>query len=268
MRKRQNQTIRFIVSDFTPLPTGGRAYPVGPAMTVNLSPLLMPNVKIVVNILLAAAALGTAPHELRPTRHRAATHTFLLTEGRSKRLAQPRTRRRPVAEASGPTYTVTATAYQAVVGQTDDDPFVTADNSRIKPHYSSKTRWLALSQDLLAHWGGRFQYGDKIWVRGISPQLDGLYTVHDTMNKRHRHCLDILTHPREKFDIFTKGVKIRLARVQGPTPRLASQRQASASGRAVAQARPPRAKGRLPRPHRSRVPQSAWLTDYLATAMR
>ena len=226
----------------------------------------MHNAKLVANILLAAAALGTAHQELTATRHHLAS-TFLTTEGRSKRLAL-RTHRQPQAKVSGSTYTVTATAYQAVAGQTDDEPFVTADNSRIHPDYGSSIHWMALSQDLLVRWGGKFHYGDQVWVSGISPQLDGLYTVHDTMNKRHRHCLDILTHPREKFDIFTKGVKIRLARVQGPTPRLASQRRASASGRAVAQARPPRAKGRLPRPRPSRVPQSAWLTDYLATAMR
>ncbi len=126
-----------------------------------------------------------------------------------------RTAKKRLVKARVLTFTVTATAYQAVPGQTDDEPFVTADNSRIKPHYSSKTRWMALSNDLLARWGGEFNYGDKVLVQGISPKLDGIYTVHDTMNKRHRHCMDILTHPSEKADIFTEGVKIQLvARAQ------------------------------------------------------
>lgn len=107
-------------------------------------------------------------------------------------------------------YTVTATAYQPVIGQTDEEPFVTADNSTIKPRYTSKTRWMALSRDLLARWGGDFQYGDQVMVSGISPQLDGVYTVHDTMNRRHHHCMDILTHVREKIDICTKNVKVQL----------------------------------------------------------
>ena len=107
------------------------------------------------------------------------------------------------------TYTVTATAYQAVASQTDDEPFITADNSRIKPHYGSKKRWMALSRDLLKPWGGKFDFGDKVRVRGISPELDGVYTIHDTMNRRHRHCMDILTHKSEKFDIFQKDVKIQ-----------------------------------------------------------
>jgi 3D (Asp-Asp-Asp) domain-containing protein len=107
------------------------------------------------------------------------------------------------------TYTVTATVYEAVPGQTDNEPFVTADNSHIKRHYGTKKRWMALSRDLLKPWGGKFNYGDKVRVRGISPKLDGVYTVHDTMNRRHRHCMDILAHPSEKLDIYSKGVKIQ-----------------------------------------------------------
>ncbi|MDB5233091.1 MAG: hypothetical protein JWR44_84 [Hymenobacter sp.] len=107
------------------------------------------------------------------------------------------------------TYTVTATVYEAVPGQTDDEPFVTADNSRIKPHYGTKKRWMALSRDLLKPWGGSFEFGDKVRVQGLSPKLDGVYTVHDTMNRRHRHCMDVLAHPSENLDIFCKGVKIQ-----------------------------------------------------------
>ena len=108
-----------------------------------------------------------------------------------------------------PTYTVTATIYEAVPGQTDSEPFITADNSRIKPHYGTKKRWMALSRDLLKPWGGKFAFGDKVRVKGISADLDGVYTVHDTMNRRHHHCMDVLAHPSENLDIFTKGVKIQ-----------------------------------------------------------
>ena len=140
---------------------------------------------------------------------------FITSLGTSRRVVT--TARRAVAKTAakavatrGLTYTVTATVYNAVPGQTDDEPFVTADNSRIKPHYGTRQRWMALSQDLLKHWGGKFKYGDKVRVTGISRKLDGVYTVHDTMNKRHRHCMDVLAHPSEKLDIYQKGVKIRL----------------------------------------------------------
>ena len=112
------------------------------------------------------------------------------------------------------TYTVTATIYEAVPGQTDDEPFITADNSQIKPHYGTKKRWMALSRDLLKPWGGDFKFGDNVRVTGISEKLDGVYTVHDTMNKRHRHCMDILAHASENMDIFTKGVKIQKVAVR------------------------------------------------------
>ena len=136
---------------------------------------------------------------------------FVTSSGISRRIvtaARKVAAKKPTVT-SGLTYTVTATVYNAVPGQTDDEPFVTADNSRIKRHYGTKQRWMALSQDLLRHWGGKFKYGDKVRVKGISPKLDGVYTVHDTMNSRHHHCMDVLAHPSEKLDIYQKGVKIQ-----------------------------------------------------------
>jgi len=134
---------------------------------------------------------------------------FLSPAVASRRPATLRTARAKSFITRSLTYTVTATIYEAVPGQTDKEPFVTADNSRIKPQYGTKKRWMALSRDLLRPWGGKFEFGDKVRVRGLSPALDGVYTVHDTMNRRHRHCMDILAHPSEKLDIFTKGVKIQ-----------------------------------------------------------
>ena len=134
---------------------------------------------------------------------------FISPLGVARRPAMPRLVRAKAHVARSLTYTVTATIYEAVPGQTDSEPFITADNSRIKPHYGTKKRWMALSRDLLKPWGGKFNFGDKVRVKGISPKLDGVYTVHDTMNRRHRHCMDILAHPSEKLDLFTKGVKIQ-----------------------------------------------------------
>lgn len=168
----------------------------------------MDNAKLLTYLLLVLAITSVAFHERTPSQPTVRLAAFFTTEGLSQQVAAHTARKKPAPQAL--TYTVTATAYQAVAGQTDDEPFVTADNSRIKAHYSSRTHWLALSHDLLARWSGDFQYGDQVLVSGISPQLDGIYTVHDTMNRRHRHCMDILTHTREKIDICTKGVKIQL----------------------------------------------------------
>jgi hypothetical protein len=107
-----------------------------------------------------------------------------------------------------PVYTVTATIYEPEARQTDSEPFITADNSFITPKHSSKNRWMALSRDLLKPWGGKFQYGDSVRVSGISAKLDGTYIIHDTMNRRHRHCMDILAAKWEHLDEMYRNVKI------------------------------------------------------------
>lgn len=196
----------------------------------------MSHATTVASVLLLASAIGAVchheVHSTTPDKHHLTV--FLRREGRPHRTIRPVRRRATHHQAAsfaththGPIYTVTATAYQAVEAQTDDEPFVTADNSFIKPGYSSKLRWLAVSQDLLTHRGGRIKFGDRVHVRGVSAQLDGVYTVHDTMNRRHRHCIDILSHPREKLDISAKGVKLQLVAERKAPPRLlSSARQA------------------------------------------
>jgi 3D (Asp-Asp-Asp) domain-containing protein len=166
----------------------------------------MNNAKLLTDILIAAAALATPFLHAKPTAEAAGLSGFLAP----RRAVARHVSKAKVRIKHKLTYTVTATAYQAVANQTDSEPFITADNSHIKPHYGSKKRWMALSRDLLKPWGGPFNYGDKVRVSGISPKLDGVYTVHDTMNCRHRHCMDVLTHVSEKFDIFQPGVKIQL----------------------------------------------------------
>ena len=169
----------------------------------------MYSARLFIDAFLAVAAIATPFFHDAPTIPARGMRAFLTPLTVSRRPASPHRTRAKALLARSLTYTVTATVYEAVAGQTDDEPFVTADNSRIKPHYGTRKRWMALSRDLLKPWGGQFEYGDKVRVRGLSPELDGVYTVHDTMNRRHRHCMDILAHPSEKLDIFTPGVKIQ-----------------------------------------------------------
>ncbi|WP_125425877.1 RlpA-like double-psi beta-barrel domain-containing protein [Hymenobacter metallilatus] len=115
-------------------------------------------------------------------------------------------------------YRVTATTYWPEVGQTDDAPMETADGSIIPTRHSSKTRWLAVSRDMLAKWGGPFHFGEKVRVQGISEALDGVYIIHDTMNRRHRHCVDVLVNEREcKNGLEGRWPDIRLSKV-APEP--------------------------------------------------
>ncbi len=72
------------------------------------------------------------------------------------------------------------TAYNALVGQTDDTPNITASNKEIFPGV------LALSRELITRYGhgGNIKYGDKVWM--VVPMQ-----VEDTMNKRWRERADV-----------------------------------------------------------------------------
>ena len=70
---------------------------------------------------------------------------------------------------------VKGTVYHAVKSQTDDTPFLTADNSFIDTARVNELRWVALSRDLLNRkfrdrhgnkyvWSGKIKLGDTIWV--------------------------------------------------------------------------------------------------------
>jgi hypothetical protein len=170
----------------------------------------MSNVRVLTDLLLAASTLIAPLFYSAPATKASGLVKFISPLEVTRRPAAP-SHARTVKSFTPKSlkYTVTATIYEAVPGQTDNEPYVTADNSHIKPHYGTKKRWMALSRDLLKPWGGDFDFGDTVRVTGISAKLDGVYTVHDTMNKRHRHCMDILAHPSENLDIFTKGVKIQ-----------------------------------------------------------
>ena len=85
---------------------------------------------------------------------------------------------------------VKATMYHPVEAQCDDTPLITADGSRICPINVSDWNWIAVSQDLLKKNGGIFEYGDKVYIKGT--HKDGIYTIHDCMNKRKTFQIDIL----------------------------------------------------------------------------
>lgn len=87
---------------------------------------------------------------------------------------------------------VTATMYHPVVGQCDDTPDITGDQSKIPDiHNCTHLNWIAVSQDLLWFNGGPFRYGDKVLIMNAGHK-DGLYTVRDAMNKRKKNKIDFL----------------------------------------------------------------------------
>lgn len=101
-------------------------------------------------------------------------------------------------------YVVTATVYHAVAGQCDDSPLVTASGAKISSADTAYDhRYIAVSRDLL----DVLPYGTKVEVSGCG-ELDGVYTVADTMNKRYKGYIDLLINPDMKGGKWG-GVRIK-----------------------------------------------------------
>ena len=101
-------------------------------------------------------------------------------------------------------YVVTATVYHAVEGQCDVSPLETASGMTIASAANAYThRYLALSRDLLEI----FPYGTEVEVSGCG-ELDGVWVVADTMNKRYKGYIDLLVNPDMKGGKWY-GVRIR-----------------------------------------------------------
>ena len=86
---------------------------------------------------------------------------------------------------------VDVTMYQPVYPQTDRTPNITADGTRIRISRASDYKFVALSRNLLKRWGGPFDYGDFILLKGAGKK-DGVYQVRDTMNPKWVNVVDIL----------------------------------------------------------------------------
>ena len=84
------------------------------------------------------------------------------------------------------------TMYHPVIGQCDDTPDITADQTKIPDiHDCTHLNWIAVSQDLLWFNGGPYRYGDKVIIMNAGHK-DGIYTIRDAMNKRFRYKIDFL----------------------------------------------------------------------------
>ena len=100
---------------------------------------------------------------------------------------------------------VTLTCYQPLVSQCDNEPFTTSDGSKINLKHlkHGQIKWCAISRDLLYLFPK--DKPKKIWIEGY-----GEYEVRDVMNKRYKHSIDLLIHPKDSMRIFKKNVKVKI----------------------------------------------------------
>ena len=100
---------------------------------------------------------------------------------------------------------VTLTCYQPVKSQCNNQPLVTADGSKINLHHLKRGRikWCAVSRDLLYLFPKNKP--KKVFIEGF-----GVYEVRDVTNKRYKHRIDILIHPKDSKRISIKNVKVKI----------------------------------------------------------
>ncbi len=89
------------------------------------------------------------------------------------------------------------TAYTADTAETDETPFITASNTRVREGI------VAVSQDLFAK---GWVFGKKIYIVN-----HGVYTIEDLLHKRKRNQLDIFMNNKAKaLDFGRKKLKVFL----------------------------------------------------------
>lgn len=96
--------------------------------------------------------------------------------------------------------TVKVTTYTIDPKQTDDTPLITASGFNLHPVNPKKHRIVAVSRDIKR----KLKFGDKIYLSGTG-SYDGVYYVHDIMNKRFRNRIDILINPKDKPTMFKRA---------------------------------------------------------------
>ena len=81
---------------------------------------------------------------------------------------------------------VTATVYNAVASQTNEDFVHTASMFKLDVTNPYEHKIIAVSRDLLK----KYPLGTRVWISGTD--YDGEYVVEDKMNKRFTRKIDIL----------------------------------------------------------------------------
>lgn len=102
------------------------------------------------------------------------------------------------------TEVVTLTIYSPIIGETDSTPNITASGFKIDIDNPGKHNIIAVSRDLKRKW----KFNQKVRIRKAG-KYNGVYTIKDVMNKRHKKRIDILVGPNED-PIKLRGVEVTL----------------------------------------------------------
>lgn len=97
---------------------------------------------------------------------------------------------------------VSLSTYKADITETDSTPLVTASGFKLDSLNPKKHRVIAISRDLKA----LFAFGDKVILTNAG-KFNGVWFIHDVMNKRYKNKIDILINPSDR-QLSLKGVLI------------------------------------------------------------
>ena len=97
---------------------------------------------------------------------------------------------------------VSLSTYKADTTETDSTPLVTASGLKLDSLNPKKHRVIAISRDLKA----LFAFGDKVILTNAG-KFNGVWFIHDVMNKRYKNKIDILINPSDR-QLSLKGVLI------------------------------------------------------------
>jgi len=100
---------------------------------------------------------------------------------------------------------VTLTIYSPSPSQTDSTPNLTASGFKIDTTNPSKHRIIAVSRDLKKK---GWDFGKKVRIKKAG-KFNGVYTIRDLMNKRHKNRIDVLVGDEHK-PIRLKNVEVTL----------------------------------------------------------
>ena len=97
---------------------------------------------------------------------------------------------------------VSLSTYKADTTETDSTPLVTASGFKLDSLNPKKHRVIAISRDLKE----LFAFGDKVKLTNAG-KFNGIWFIHDVMNKRYKNKIDILINPSDR-QLSLKGVLI------------------------------------------------------------
>lgn len=89
--------------------------------------------------------------------------------------------------------TVTLTTYRATVAENNSNPSVLASGFKIDMLHPQKHRIIAVSRDIKKS----LKWGSKVRILNAG-RFNGIYHVHDVMNKRYKKRIDVLIGWKQK----------------------------------------------------------------------